>query len=327
MSDGTGTPPRRARALAAVDAWQQRTPPVAFAVGVGRKFVDDRAGRAAALVAYYGFFSLFPLLLVAVTVIGFVFSGGQRDWLRDSALAQIPVIGDQLRDQVQPLSGSVPALVIGLVAALWAGLGCMQAAQDGMNAVWGVPRVRQPSYLRKRLRSVGALGVVGLALVTGAVATQVPTIVSQLPAVGRAAGLLVGTLLNAALFGLAFQVLATGRQRWRDLLPGAALAGVGYTALQVVGQWFVRRRITGASSTYGTFAVVIGLLTWLYLLAQLCLVAAEVVVVRADRLWPRSLAGAPVTPADHAVVERIVAVARPGARTGRDAAGAATPRA
>lgn len=305
---------RRVRLVAGIDAWQRRTPPAAFVVGVIRKFTDDRAGRAAALVAYYAFFSLFPLLLVAVTAIGLLFSGGGRDWLRDSALAQIPVVGDQLRDQVQPLTGSLAALVLGLVAALWAALGCMQAAQEGVDAVWGVPRNRQPTFLYKRLRSLGALAVVGLTLVVGAVATQVPTVVPGMPGLGRAAALLVSTALNAALFGLAFQVLATGRQRWRDLLPGAALAGVGYTVLQVAGQWFVRRRIAGASSTYGTFAVVIGLLTWLHLLAQLCLLAAEVIVVRADRLWPRSLTGGPDTPADRAVADRIAAVHRPARR-------------
>ncbi len=315
MSDAPARPStRRGRLLAVVDRWQQRTRPAAFAVGVVRKFSDDRAGRAAALVAYYGFFSLFPLLLVAVTVIGFVFKGGQRDWLRDSALAQIPVIGDQLRDQVHPLDGNVSALVIGLVAALWAGLGCMQAAQDGINAVWGLPRADQPNFFWKRVRSLGALGVVSLTLVVGAVATQVPTLLPDVPGLGRAAGLVISALLNAVLFALAFQVLATGRQRWGDLVPGAVLAGVGYSVLQVVGQWFVRRRVTGASSTYGTFAVVIGLLTWLYLLAQLCLVAAEVIVVRTDRLWPRSLSGEPTTDADRRVSDRIVAVHRPGRR-------------
>lgn len=305
---------RRGRLLAALDRIQQRVRPLAFVVGVIRKFSDDRAGRAAALVAYYGFFSLFPLLLVAVTVVGFVFKGGERDWLLDSALAQIPVIGDQLRDKVNPLQGSVSALVFGLFAALWAGLGCMQAAQDGVNAVWGLPRAEHPNFFWKRLRSLGALAVVSLTLVVGAAATQVATLLPSIPLVGRIAGVAVSTLLNAGLFALAFQVLAAGHQRWGDLAPGALLAGAGYSALQVLGQWFVQRRITGATTAYGTFAAVIGLLTWLYLLAQLCLLAAEVIVVRADRLWPRSLTGGPTTEADHRVAERIVAVYRPGRR-------------
>ena len=81
------------------------------------------------------------------------------------------------------------------------------------------------------------------------------------------------------------------------------MAGIGYTALQFVGSWYVNRTIKGASDTYGTFAVVIGLLAWLYLLGQLAMLAAEVNVVKARRLWPRSLlVGPKPTAADEQVV-------------------------
>src|SRR5215208_7254051 len=110
---------------ARLDRWQRRHPATAFAVGVVRKFVDDRASSLAALVAYYAFFSLFPLLLVFVSVLGFVLDGDpalQAD-IVDSTLARIPVIGAQLDDEVAPLTGSALGLAIGLAGALWAGLG------------------------------------------------------------------------------------------------------------------------------------------------------------------------------------------------------------
>ena len=298
------------RGIAALDRWQQRWRPTAFAVAVVRKFADDRAGRAAALVAYYGFFSLFPLLLVAVTIVGFVFSGGQRDWVLHTALAQLPGLREAMTDDVKPLTGSVTALVLGLATALWAGLGCMLAAQDGINAVWGVPRRSQPNFFYKRVRAASALAAVAFTLVVGAAVTQVTTVLPAVPGLGRVAGFVASAALNACLFAVAFQVLAAGRQRWRDVLIGGAVAGVGYTGLHIVGQWFVVRRVEGASAAYGTFAVVIGLLTWLYLLAQLSLLAAEIVVVRADRLYPRSLTGPPRTPADLVVAARIAAVYR-----------------
>jgi membrane protein len=294
------------RVVAAVDRWQQRWRPAAFVVGVVRKFSDDRAGRSAALIAYYGFFSLFPLLLVAVTIVGFV--GGDRQWVKDSALAQFPIVGRDLKDQVHPLSGSVGALMIGLVGALWAALGCMNAAQDGVNAVWGVPRREQPNFLWKRWRALGALVVVGLTLVVGAAVTQVTALVPHVPGLGRVIAFVLSAGLNATLFALAYQVLATGRQRWRDLLAGGVVGGIGYMTLQLLGTWFIGRRLKGASNTYGTFALVIGLLTWLYVLGQLTLVAAEVIVVRADHLWPRSLTGPPRTRADHEVAARVAAV-------------------
>jgi len=296
---------RRARAI---DRWQQRNRPVSFVVAVIRKFGDDRAGRLAALVAYYGFFSLFPLLLVAVTIIGFVFSGEQNAKLRDSVLSQIPVIGAQIRDQLHPLTGNTAALVVGLLTALWAGLGCMQAAQDAINTVWGAPRDTQPNYVVKRLRSLGALVLIGVTLGLGAAAAHVATLLGGLPGVGRVAGVVLAVAVNVGAFLVAFNVLASRRRPWADVLPGAVIAGVGYTALQLLGQWYLTRRVNGASNVYGTFSVVIGMLSWLFLLAQLCIVAAEVVVVRADRLWPRSLAGGPETAADRAVAERLAAV-------------------
>ena len=297
------------RVVAAIDRWQQRRAPAAFVVGVVRKFSDDRAGRSAALIAYYGFFSLFPLLLAATTIVGFVSGGGSRR-LANSALSQFPVIGKDLKDTVKPLTGSVAALVVGLAGALWAALGCMNAAQDGVNAVWGVPRTAQPNFWWKRLRALGALVVVGLTLVAGTAVTQVTALVPNVPGVARVVAFVLSAALNALLFALAFQVLATGRQQWRHLVAGGAVGGVGYVTLQLVGTWFIDRRLRGASNTYGTFALVIGLLTWLYLLGQLTLVAAEVVVVRSDRLWPRSLTGPPRTPADLDVAARVEAVHR-----------------
>jgi inner membrane protein YhjD len=297
------------RLLGVLDRFQQRHTVTAFPFAVVKKFGDDRAGRLAALVAYYGFFSLFPLLLVVVTIVGFVLDDRSAQELQDSALSQIPVIGAQIARQVDGLSGSVPALVIGLLTALWAGLGCMQAAQDAMNEVWNLPRSDNPSYFGKRLRSLLALLVVGLLLVASGVAAQLPVLLGgSLPA--RAAGVLAAVLIGAGVYLLAFRVLASVRHGWRALVPGAVLAGAGYTVLQLVGRWYVERTVNDASDVYGTFAVVIGLLAWLYLLAQLSLYAAEVNVVLERRLWPRAIRLEEPTTADREVVEATARAAR-----------------
>ncbi len=288
--------------LGALDRFQQRYPPLAFPVGVVRKFGDDRAGRLAALVAYYGFFSIFPLLLVATTIIGFVFDAEDADRLQDSIIAEIPVIGSQVANQSDELSGSAFALVVGIVIALWAGLGCMQAAQDAMNEVWDVPRVAQPSFFAKRLRSLGTLAVFGATLVVSTFATQAMALVSGLPGTARAGGAVLSLAINVALYLVVFRVLTTGRQRWRVLLPGALVGGLGYSVLQFAGTWYIDRTISGAEDTYGTFAVVIGLLSWLYLLGQLSVFAAEVNVVAARCLWPRSLFPPKLTKVDRRVM-------------------------
>ncbi len=297
-----------------LDRWQRRLPPVAFLVGVVKKFGDDRAGRLAALIAYYGFFSLFPLLLVAVTVVGYALGDRSAEEIKSSALGQIPVVGDQIGAQVGPLQGSAVALALGVATALWAGLGCMQAAQDAMNEIWDVPRLDQPSFLVKRVRSAGVLAVIGVSLLAAGAVAQLLSLLPVLDGGGRLVAVLASVLVNTAVYVLAFQILAAGGQRWRALVPGAVVAGIGYTALQLGGQWYVRRTITGAQDTYGTFAVVIGLLGWLYLLAQLSIFAAEINVVHANRLWPRSLRADQLTEAD----EEIVRAAARSARLRRD---------
>jgi inner membrane protein YhjD len=290
-----------------VDDFQQQRRPLAFVVGVVRKFGDDRAGRLAALVAYYAFFSLFPLLLAATTIIAYVVGNRSAQDLQNSALAQIPVIGTQLGSNVHTLTGSGFPLVVGVVLALWAGLACMQAAQDGMSEVWNVPRVAQASFFAKRLRSLGSLIAIGAALVVGTSASQFITLLPDLPGVARIAGIVISVLINIALLLVVFQVLSAEHHPWREQLPGAVVGGVGYTLLQFAGQWYVNRTVTGASDTYGTFAVVIGLLSWLYLLGQLLLFSAEINVVAARHLWPRSLFPPRLTPADQ---EAVAATAR-----------------
>jgi inner membrane protein YhjD len=297
---------QRGGILGKLDLFQQRHPLLAFPVGVVRKFSDDRAGRLAALISYYGFFSLFPLLLVATTIIGFVFDAEDAERLQDSIIAEIPVIGTQVVNEADELSGSPVALVTGLVLALWAGLGCMQAAQDAMNEVWNVPRVAQPSFFAKRLRSLGTLAIFGTALVISTFATQVLRQLSDLGALTRAGGLLLTLAINVALYLVAFRVLTTGPLSWRLLVPGAIVGAVGYSALQLVGSWYIDRTIAGAEDAYGTFAVVIGLLTWLYLIGQLSVFAAEVNVVAARHLWPRSVFPPKLTEADREVLTAAV---------------------
>src|SRR5689334_20054499 len=155
-----------ARLLAAVDGFQRRHGVVGFPVAVAKKFGEDRAASLAALIAYYAFFSLFPLLLAFVSVLGFVLEGDPqlREEIVDSTVARIPVIGSEIEDQVQPLTGSTVALVVGLVGALWAGLGVTLALSRAFADIWDVPRVEQPNGLKKRLRGLIMLAVLAVTL-------------------------------------------------------------------------------------------------------------------------------------------------------------------
>jgi YihY family inner membrane protein len=293
------------RLLRAVDDYQQRRDWLAFPVAVVKKFGDDQAGRHAALLAYYGFFSLFPLLLVAVTVIGFLLQGGSdlRERIVDSAVAQFPVIGDDIEREVSRsgLQGSGLALAVGLALALWGGLGVAEAAQNAMNGIWNVPRKRYPNFLLRRLRGLLWLVILGGGLLLASLASGFAQAADT--SWSGAAAAVASAAVNSLLFLVGFRVLTVRNVPLRSLLPGAVLAAVAWALLQWLGGWYVDRQLSRASATYGTFALVIGLLSWLYLAATITLYAAELNVVRARRLWPRSLLPPPLAGADEQVLE------------------------
>jgi membrane protein len=293
------------RLLHAVDDFQQRHRWLAFPVAVVKKYGEDQAGQRAALLAYYGFFSLFPLLLVAVTVLSLVLQGrsdlGGR--VVDSTLAQFPVIGDQIRDEVEGsrLRGSGLALVVGAALALWGGLGVAEAAQSAMNGIWNVPRRRYPNFLLRRLRGLAWLFILGGGLLLASVVSGFAATADT--AWSGPAGVAASTLVNMLLFLVGFRVLTVRDVSLRQLLPGAVLAALAWALLQWLGGWYVARQLSRASATYGTFALVIGLLSWLYLASTVTLLAAELNVVRARRLWPRSLAPPPLGRPDERALE------------------------
>jgi YihY family inner membrane protein len=306
----TRAPARRVgwieRQVRRADRFQQRHGVIAFPWAVAQKFGNDQAGGKAALMAYYGLFALFPLLLLLATVLGFALSGDPalRERLIDSALGQIPVIGEQLRSQVHPLEGNTAALVIGVIGTLYGSLGIGFAAQNAMNTVWNIPFVHWPSIGLRYARTFGVIGLLGLASVSSTILATFATAVAH----GLAATMLAVTgsfLVNLGIFVLAFMVLTAEPLRVRDVAVGAIIATVFWQALQLIGTWYVTRGLQNASPVYGVFAVVITLLSWLYLGSQLTLLAAEINVVLRYRLWPRSVTQPPLTMADRQVFRRL----------------------
>jgi membrane protein len=298
-------------ALDRFDGWQRRHASAAFPVAVARKFLDDRASNLAAIIAYYAFFSLFPLLLVFVSVLGFALEDNPslEDDVLDSALARIPVVGTQLRDEIEPLTGSTAALVIGLVGALWAGLGVTLALGRAFEEIGDVPRLEQRGPIRARIRGVAVLAVLGVTLVAATLLAGLAIGGRIGPAGERVGALGVALAVNTVVFLAVFGLLTRRPLRLGDLLPGVALAAVGSLALQSAGGWYVEHTVARASDTYGTFALVIGLLSWFWLGSHLLLLAAEVNIVRRRRLWPRSLAG-DLEPADRVALERTARAVR-----------------
>jgi membrane protein len=274
-----------------LDNYQREHAWLGFLLGVGKKFGDDQGGYLAALVAYYGFFSLFPLLLVFVTVLGFVLGNNAElaDKILDSVLVQFPIIGDQIQENVHSLEGSGFALAVGIFGSLFAGLGGVQAMQNGMDQVWDVPVKRKSNFLVSRLRSLIMLAVLGIASLAATFLAGLGTVGGGFSPIFKIGAVAASFALNFGLFLLAFRVLTVEKVSWADVLPGALLAAGAWGALQALGNYYVGRQLKNATQTYGFFGIVIGLLSWLYIGAQVTLLAAEVNVVKARKLWPRSL--------------------------------------
>ncbi|HUA47756.1 MAG TPA: YihY/virulence factor BrkB family protein [Solirubrobacteraceae bacterium] len=287
------------------DRFQQKHKGWAIPMAVIRKFGNDQAGSLAALIAYYAFFSIFPLLLVFTTILGFVLQGNMKlyDDVRNSVLGRFPVVGDQL--QAHALSGKVTALVIGLVTSLLGGLGVTMAAQNAFDRIWAVPFKDRPDFLRKRLRGLLLLLCLGVLFVLSIAVTGLVTAIGG-PLV-KLAGYALTLAVNFGLYMAAFRFLTAPTVPTRCLWLGAAVGAVFLTILSLVGGIYVKHVISHASNTYGTFATVIGLLVWLHLIAQMTLYAAEINTVVVRRLWPRSLLGPPESRADQ---ETLAALAK-----------------
>jgi membrane protein len=286
------------RPVRAFDAVQQRHRWLAIPMAVVKKFGDDQGGSLAALVAYYAFFSLFPLLLVFVTILGFVLQSdpGTAQSISNSVLKQFPVISDQLGSSVHPLKGHVLVLIFGVVTSLLSGLGITNAAQNAFDRVWAVPFKDRPDFLRSRLRGLALIGALGLLFI---VATGVTGLTSGIHGpLGKIAAVLVGLVVNFALFLAAFRFLTSATIPTRCLWIGVAFAALFWELLQFFGGLYINHVLRHATATYSQFALVIPLLVFLHLGAQVTLYAAEINVVLARGLYPRSLLGPPDSAAD-----------------------------
>lgn len=281
--------PIRSR-LHAFDAYQQRKRRLSFAIAVYKRFSDDEGSQLGALIAYYGFLSLFPLLLAFVTVLGFVLEGNPKaqESIVHSTLSQFPIIGTQLQRNIHSLRGNVLALLIGVLGSLLAGLGITGTTQTAFNKIWEIPRQQRANFLVWRLRGLGLLVVFGVLSIASTVIAGYVTAQTRGPlAIGL--GVMAALAANLLLFFSVFRMLTAEEVRTRELLPGVILAAVLWQILQHVGGLYVDHVVRHAKETSGLFAFVLGLLSWLYLGGQVTLIAAEMNVVRARELWPRRL--------------------------------------
>jgi membrane protein len=275
------------------DCWQARHPAVAVPIAVVKKFIEDDAAGLGVQVAYWGFFSVFSLLLAFVSILGFAFQNDPsfQKQVLNSTLELMPVIGPQISGHIGSLTGSGVALAVGLGGAVWTGLGVTLAIGNALDRIWAVPYLDRTGFAKSRLRGLLVLASVGATTVAATAAVGLATAGAITPVIGKVLGVTVAAGIDLVVFLASFRLLTSAPVTSRQVLPGAVLAAGCWLLLQAVGGAYVTQVLKGSSQTYGGFAAVIGLLAWLLIAAQITLMAAEVNVVLARKLWPRSLAG------------------------------------
>lgn len=293
------------RGVRGIDHAQQRSRAGGLVFAVVKKFGDDDGPALAASLTYFGFMSIFPLLLIVTTVVGFLGNARVEHTIVGSALAQLPVFGEQLgRNVAHPLTGSWFALAFGLVWLLYGAMGVAQSAQHAMAQVWNVPGVVRPGFGARLVRGLAFFVTIGVGAGLAAAFVAIGTATGH-TWLTRALVLVADLLLNVALYLVAFRVL-TPHVATRDLVPGAIAAGIGYTILVAAGTALIQHQLRHAQAVYGQFALVLGLISWLFLVSRLTLYATEFNVVRSRHLWPRSIVQPPLTEADQRVLGDIV---------------------
>ena len=294
------------RVMAAVDGWQRRNRRAGVPYGVMKKFGDDNANLLVVSLAWYGFTAIFPLLLVVVTLFGFI---GQKSLGTGivNTLHNFPIVGSSFQSaNPNTLHGSTIGLIIGLIGLVYGAQGVTQTAQQAMATVWNIPQVQRTGFLPRLGRSLAGLATIGVSFVLNAFVTGYVTGGSLNLAV-RALILIALLAVNVGLYYASFVVLTAKIVPARQLLPGAILAAIGFTALITVGAGLVTHQLAHTSETYGTFGSVIGIVLFLLLLAKLTMYAAELNPVLARSLYPRALPlGGEPTEADQRVLADLV---------------------
>jgi membrane protein len=286
--------------LRRLDRLQQRHALLGFPLAVIRKFGDDQAGNLAALLAWNAFVSIFPLLLVLVTVLGIALGGHPQlqQQVLHSALADFPIIGTQLQSNVHSLNRTGIGLAVGLIGTFLGTRGVASAAQNAFNAIWEVPHKRRPGFPFNMLRSLALVIGFGTGILITTTLSGLGGGVGTVGAAARIAAIGISFVLNVGLFWAAFRLATAPDVPWRDLRLGAILAAAVWEILQTVGGYLVTHELRHANQVYGLFGIVLGLTSWLYLQAQLTLYIVEADVVRTRGLWPRAFFASDLTPAD-----------------------------
>jgi membrane protein len=281
----------RVGVVGTIDGFQRRHPVIGFPLGVIYKFFDDQGNYLAAMLTYYAFVAIFPLMLLGTSILGFVL-GARPEWQEDilnSALGQFPIIGDQL-GRPEGLRGSAAGVAFGSLAALYGSLGLAQSLQNAMHIAWSVPRNSRPNPFYARIKSLVLLLTAGLALLSVTVVSTIASTTTAFFEVGTRWLLpLVTVLVVGTMLTILFRFAAAGQHSFRSAAPGGYALALMWQLLQLGGVLYVAEVLVDTTAMTKTFGLVLGLIGFLFIGAVMAVLAMEINVVIARRLYPRAL--------------------------------------
>jgi YihY family inner membrane protein len=296
------------RAVRWFDDAQQDRWWLAHPLGTVRKYADDRGSAFAGLMTFQLFLGMLPLLVVVLSVLGWLAADDPelREAVLESTVAQFPLIGDRLEEDIAVVALTGPGVVLTVVGLLWTAAGIYHSMQLAMNQVWNVDGVNRQGFVNRHVRALLLFTlVVAAALgtgfirgenVAGGAPGEVVAILSALASAALAAALLLGV----------FRLVVSPEVPTVRLVPAAVLAGLAWEILQSLGAWIVSDRLAQAQDLYGVIGLVVVALFWINLLARTAIFANEWAAVSWRELWPRRIAQPPLTEADRRVLRGLV---------------------
>ena len=299
-SDPASSSPNRLDSLrVTLNRFQQNHGALAFSYAVIKKYGDDEAGNEGVLLTYYGFLSLFPLLVVALSVAQLTVLHGVHLASRVTSVLNhyFPLFGSQLAHNIHVQHKATIALVVSAVVTLYGARGVAMALQQVTNHVWEVPRQQRSGSWRAIARSLSIIVVGGAGFILAEALSTAAAGLGQSLLV-RVLAVIISMLIIFAAVIMTINLSLSPKRPLKDLVFGSLLATIGFQIIQSVGGFIVSRELHKLSSLYGSFALVIGIIFWIYLLSRILLYAMEANTVRQFHLWPRSLDSHDLTPAD-----------------------------
>jgi len=278
-------------ALHGLDKAQRSTPVLSFPLAVVKRYSDEKGGRKAALLTYYAFLSLFPILIVFITVLNYLVAGqpGIEAQVMRHVYQFFPSLGSQIQTSVTSLHKSGLALLLQVLVILYGARGLASILQETFNDLWSVEAEHRPGFWGDHMRSVGMMVAVGLGIIIGTVISYALGNVNHLGIIGQSFVTLVNAAITFGLFLTVFRLGTSQRVSLRKLTVGAAIATVGTIIVQRFGSYIMQHQLHQLEGSYGSFAFALAALFWIYLQAQIILYAIVITVVRTERDWPKKI--------------------------------------